>query len=104
MQRERDKKLHSIKTLGTNAREEFAYTITIRNTRKAPITLVIQDQLPVSNDKPVVVEDLETSGSQYNEETGMMKWTLAPGAGETKKVNFGFTVKYPRDKTIAGLR
>ena len=104
IKRERDKKLRSVKTIGSNIRETFAYNITIRNTRKEIINLVVQDQMPVSNDKDIVLEDMDKGNSEYDETTGMMKWTLSITPNETKKVNFGYTVKYPKGKTVSGLK
>lgn len=103
VKRERDKKLRSVKTIGTNVRETFAYTITVRNTRKDAATIVVQDQLPVSNDKDIVLEDTDTGGSEYSETTGMMKWPVTLKPNETKTLHFGFTLKYPKGKTISNL-
>ena len=104
VKRERDTKLRSVKTIGSNVRETFAYTITIRNTRKESINLIVQDQQPVSNDKDIVVEDKETGASEYNETTGMMKWAVSLNANETKTLSFGYTIKYPKGKTITNLK
>jgi uncharacterized protein (TIGR02231 family) len=104
VKREQDKKFRSVQTIGGNVRETFGYTITVRNTRKENISLMLQDQLPVSNDKDIVVESPETGGSEYDEATGMMHWLLSLAPNETKTLSFGYTVKYPKGKTVAGLR
>ena len=104
VKRERDSKLRSVKTIGSNIREEFAYSITVRNARKESINLVIQDQQPVSNDKDIVIEDRNTGDAEYKDTTGMMKWTLALNPNEAKSVTFGYTVKYPRGRTVENLR
>ena len=104
VKRERDVKLRSVKTIGTNVRETFAYTISVRNTRKENINLTIQDQQPVSNDKDIVIEDKDLGNSEYEETTGIMKWNLSIGSNETKKIWFGYTVKYPKGKTVANMR
>lgn len=104
VKREQDKKLRSVKTIGSNVRETFAYTVTIRNTRKEAVHLMVQDQQPVSNDKDIVLEDRNTDGAEYDETTGMMKWAVTLAPNETKKISFGYTVKYPKGKTITGLR
>lgn len=103
IKRERDKKLRSVKMIGSSVRETFAYNITIRNTRKETVTLVFEDQQPVSNDKDIVLEEQDMGGSVYDETTGSMKWTLTLAPNETKKINFGYTLKYPKGKTVAGL-
>ncbi len=104
VKRVRDTKLRSVKTIGNNVRETFAYTISVRNTRKENINLVIEDQQPVSNDKDIVIEDKETGSAEYNETTGLMKWTISLNANETKTLPFGYTIKYPKGKTIANMR
>jgi len=104
VKRERDTKLRSVKTIGTNVRETFAYSVTVRNTRKEAINLTIQDQMPVSNDKDIVIEDKDTGGAEYDETTGMLKWNISIAPNEAKKTGFGYTLKYPKGKTIAGLR
>ena len=104
VKRNRDTKLRSVKTIGTNVRETFSYTITVRNTRKEAINLIVQDQQPVSNDKDIVIEEKDAGTSEYNETTGMMKWALSVNPNETKAVSFGYTIRYPKGKTVAGLR
>ena len=104
VKRDRDTKLRSVKTIGTNVRETFAYTITVRNTRKEIINLIVHDQQPVSNDKDIVIEDKDMGSSEYNETTGMMKWTLSLNPNETKNVGFGYSIKYPKGKTVENLR
>ncbi len=104
VKRDRDTKLRSVKTIGTNVRETFAYTITVRNTRKETINLIVQDQQPVSNDKDIVIEDKDMGSSEYNETTGMMKWALSLNPNETKNVGFGYSIKYPRGRTVENLR
>jgi len=104
VKRERDTKLRSVKTIGTNIRESFAYSISLRNTRKESVNIVVQDQQPVSNDKDIVIEDKETDNAEYDEPTGMMKWSVVMNPGETKKLSFGYTIRYPKGKTISNLR
>lgn len=100
IRRERDKELRSVKTIGTNVKETFVYTISARNTRKEPVTITIMEQLPISNDKDIVIEDAVTDGGDYNETTGAVKWELKINPNETVKKKIGFTVKYPKGKSI----
>ena len=102
IRRERDKNLRSVKTIGSNVRETYAYTISVRNTRRENINLIVQDQQPVSNDKDIVIEDRDFGGSEFDESTGLMKWTLSVSPNEIKKITFGYTIKYPKGKTITG--
>ncbi|MBS1687634.1 MAG: DUF4139 domain-containing protein, partial [Bacteroidetes bacterium] len=104
IKRELDKERRSVKMIGSNVRETFAYNISIRNTRKDPADIVILDQIPVSNDKDIVIEDIDKNDGDYNENTGEVKWELNIKPNDTKKLHVGYTVKYPKGKTITGLR
>jgi uncharacterized protein (TIGR02231 family) len=104
VRREQDKKRRSVKSIGSNVRETFAYTISVRNTRKDAINIVLQDQQPISNDKDIVIEDQETNGADFDATTGMMKWTLSLKPNENQDIKFGYTVKYPKGKRIDNLR
>lgn len=103
VKRVRDTKLRSVKMIGTNVRETFACTLTVRNTRKEPVTIVLQDQQPISNDNEIAIEDRETANAEYNDITGLMNWNMTLAPNESKSVNFGYTVKYPKGKTVSGL-
>ena len=104
VKKERDRNLRSVKTIGTNIRETFAYNITLRNTRKEAVSVTVMDQQPVSNDKDIVIEDKEASGADLDETTGLMKWAITLAPNETRKLTFGYTVKYPRGKTVTDLK
>jgi uncharacterized protein (TIGR02231 family) len=104
VKRAQDKKKRSVKTIGSNVKETFAYGISVRNTRRDNITLVLQDQLPVSNDKDIVIEDVETGNAEVVENTGLLKWTFNLKPNEVSEAKFGYTVKYPKGKQVSGLR
>jgi uncharacterized protein (TIGR02231 family) len=101
VRREVDKTLRSVKTIGTNVRETFAYTISVRNTRKEPINLTVLDQMPVSNDKDIEIEDKQYKDATLDETTGEVKWVMTVKPNETQKRQVGYTIKYPRGKVIA---
>ena len=62
------------------------------------ISVTVCDQLPISDEKTIVIEPLELSGAEREEEKGFLRWTfdLAPGA--TKTVKLAWTVAWPKDK------
>jgi uncharacterized protein (TIGR02231 family) len=103
IKREVNKQLKSQKTIGTNIRQSYAYDISIRNTRKEPVNLVVLDQLPVSNNKDLAVENVDASDATINETTGEVKWQFDLKPGDTRKLKIGYTLKYPKGKMIAGL-
>lgn len=104
VKRERDVKLRSVKTIGSNVKETFVYNISVRNTRKEAINVVMQDQLPVSNDKDIEVNDTEYSGATLEPTTGKLTWNMTINGNETKKQELSYTIKYPKGKVVSGLR
>jgi uncharacterized protein (TIGR02231 family) len=73
-----------------------AYEISVRNTKSYPIRLVIEDQMPVSNDNAVKVEYLEYGKARFNENTGKLTWELKLDAKSSKSVDFAYEVKWPK--------
>ncbi|MES2480312.1 MAG: DUF4139 domain-containing protein [Bacteroidota bacterium] len=103
VRRENDKNYRSVKTIGTNIRKSYGYTIEVRNTKKETIDLVVLEQFPISNDKDISIEDKEASGAKINEETGAVQWDLTLKGNELKTLKLNYSVKYPKDKTVGNL-
>jgi len=80
-----------------------AYEITVQNNKKQAIQLVIEDQLPISQNGDIEVNTEEISGAQYDATTGKVTWKVSLAPGETIKKQLRFTVKYPKKKYVAGL-
>lgn len=104
VRRERDKDLHSKKVIGANERQSFTYSISVRNTRKEKINLVVLDQIPVSNDADIVVEDKAYEKAVYDDQDGTLRWILDVKPAELQKVSLSYTVKYPKGKTVNNLK
>ncbi len=103
VKREKVKEFCKNSTFGSNKKSTRAYEISIRNNKSQAIEITILDQIPLSNKKEVSVEILEQNGAQYNEQTGELKWVLKIDAGASKKINFKFQVKYPKDYNLSNL-
>ena len=104
IKREQDKKMHTIKKSGTTEEETYAYNITVRNNRNEPVTILVEDQLPVSNDKDLQITDVNLNGGDLDPATGTITWTTSFKANETKKITFGYTIKHPKDRQLIGMR
>ncbi len=100
VKREQDIKMRSVKTIGSNVREQYGFTTTVRNTHSEPVDIVVADQVPISNDKDISVEDIETSGGTYNDKTGEVIWRISLKANEARELKIGYTIKYPKGKTL----
>lgn len=103
IKRELLKGMTSTKFIGSSIEKQFVYEITVKNTKKDAVELNLDDQLPVSQNDDIKVTVDELSGGRMNNETGAVNWKLNVKAGETVKIKLGFTVKYPKGKTIGNL-
>ncbi|MCH2197887.1 MAG: DUF4139 domain-containing protein [Flavobacteriales bacterium] len=90
-------------TFGGRKTTTKAHKITVMNTRPTPVTLRLEDQLPLTTDEDITIEATELSGGQHDLETGKVTWDLELAPGESKEIIISFTVKYPRKKPIANL-
>jgi uncharacterized protein (TIGR02231 family) len=98
--RSKIKEYCSKKLLGNSTKETFAYEMVVKNNRKTPVTIDVEDQLPVSTQSDITVEALETSKAQYDPKTGKLTWSYTIQPGDMKKINLSFSVKYPKNTTI----
>lgn len=90
------------KTLGSTRKETHGFDIEIRNKKKADIDIYIEDQVPVSQNKELEIVLEEASGGKKNEENGKVTWNMKVTSGETKKLRFVYSLKYPKDKILSG--
>ena len=100
VKREKLMDFSSVKFLGSNKKQVFTYEITIKNNKKEAINMLVKDQYPLSQNKEIELELLESSGAAINVETGILNWELHLASGEVKKLRISYSVKYPKDKTL----
>ncbi|HMG82378.1 MAG TPA: DUF4139 domain-containing protein [Ferruginibacter sp.] len=90
----------SVKFLGSNKKQTFTYEITVKNNKKDAIDIAVKDQYPISQNKDIEVELLESKEAVVNAETGELTWNLKLAAGEVKKIRISYSIKYPKDKVV----
>ena len=98
------KEMSSLKTSGGNTRQVFTYEITVKNNKVTDVNLLLKDQYPLSTIKEVEVKLEDGSDAVINAETGVLTWKIDLKPGESKKVRFSYSVKYPKDKKIVNLK
>lgn len=86
--------------LGSNKIDYRTFEINIRNNKKQSINLIIEDQYPLSTMKEVEVDKIENKEAELDTETGKLKWTVKLEPGKEKKVDFKYSVKYPKYNTL----
>ena len=70
----------------------------VRNTGRSAVTIVITEPFPLSAEKDIKVDlARELSGATIDKEKGLLTWELNLQPGEQKKLDFGFSVTYPKN-------
>ena len=90
----------SSKLIGTNKVQTITYELTVKNNKKEPISLLLKDQYPISTNKEIEVELLESTDAANNAEIGVLTWKLQLAPGESKKVRISYSAKYPKGKVL----
>lgn len=101
---ERDRHLtNNPSFFGNTITQQFGYLIKINNRRTNDINIMIQDQIPVSQNDDITISDLNYGGAEYDEKKGTLTWVLTLKPNENKELPFSFKVKYPKDKQVTNL-
>ncbi len=91
------------KLFSSNKSQIFTFDLTIKNGKKDAIDLLLKDQYPLSSDKDIEIELLQSDNAKVNTETGILTWFLKLAPNEAKKIRISYSVKYPKDKIISNL-
>ncbi|MCX7696943.1 MAG: DUF4139 domain-containing protein [Bacteroidales bacterium] len=100
VQRERIKDFTSKSILGNYKKINKGWEITIKNNKNKPVTILIQDQFPISTNKDLTVDQIEKSDGILDEKTGIVSWVVNLKPGEVTKKTIKYSVKFPKNKVI----
>lgn len=103
VKREKVKNLNSRKVIGTNEKQESAWEITVRNTKSDPVKVVVEDQIPVSQNSQIEVTVIDLGVGKQDVISGKLTWKLNLKPAENKKLAYKFEVKYPKGRIVNGL-
>ncbi|AFL82180.1 hypothetical protein Aeqsu_2729 [Aequorivita sublithincola DSM 14238] len=101
VKREKLENFKSKSFLGGTRIVDKGYKIEVKNNKKTTINLVLEDRIPISENKEIKVEDLKTGTAEYNDKTGILRWKLHLQPNATDKKDFTYTVKYPKFKKVS---
>lgn len=76
------------------------YAIRISNNSSSPQSVLIWDQIPISTDRQIAVENVLVDGASVDKETGKLSWSLTIEGKTTLKKRISYTVNYPKDKPL----
>jgi len=103
VKREQVKDFCKTNLLGNIKETKKSYTIKIKNNKKEPVKMVIEDQLPLSTNQDIVLVVEEISGATQDATTGKLTWNKDLNPGQEETIEIRFSVKYPKKWRIGGL-
>ena len=101
LKRNQKKKYTSNVLLKGRKKTDYEYEIKVTSTKNKECRVTVKDQIPVSQDKTIVVDRNEISGGKVDEKTGAVDWEMELGAGESRTLNLNYSVTWPKDKTLS---
>lgn len=103
VKRESVKNFNSHVIIGLNQKQEYAFEINVRNNQSHPVTITVEDQIPVSANGEIEVSLIDAGAAKFNPVNGKLVWQLTLKPEENRRIAYRFEVKFPKDKRIAGL-
>ncbi|MDO3626015.1 mucoidy inhibitor MuiA family protein [Mucilaginibacter sp. BT774] len=94
------KDLSERQSLGSNKKETRDWQIEVKNRKRQPINLLVEDQVPVSQNSSIEVEIQELSGAALDKLTGKATWKMTLKPEDDKKIELKYLVKYPKNQSV----
>jgi len=94
------KELTEKQIFGSNKKETRNWLIDVKNRKNQAVNLLIEDQVPVSQNSAIEVEVQETSGAKPDALTGKVSWNFLLNSQGEKKVQLKYQVKYPKNQSV----
>lgn len=86
--------------LASSQEQNMTWRITVKNTRQEAVSLILQDQIPVSENSNITVTTEELSGGQLDKSTGIVVWQLQLQPNEQREFIVQYRVKYPKSRNL----
>jgi len=103
IERKKIKDKNSTAVFGGTKKMNVAWNISVRNNTEDAISLVIKDQLPLSNRKDIEVRLLLSSAAKYDATTGFLTWEMNINSKQKKTLDFQYQVKYPKEINLSNI-
>ena len=85
--------------------DEREYKITVRSGHERPIRMIVEDQIPTTENEDIKVELLPVTTPpterDVRDRRGVLAWSFDAAPGETREIKLGWRLRWPADKTVA---
>lgn len=88
------------KVVGTKIEKTYAYAIEVKNLKSSGIELIVQDQIPVTQNAAIEIEALELSKGSLDKRTGIIEWSFNLKAKGKKDLEMKYEVKFDKDQNV----
>lgn len=78
----------------------FAYSIEVRNSKSSSIDIVIQDQIPITQNTDITIESANLAKGRLNERTGVIEWSFNLKSKENKVIDFDYKIRHSKDNEL----
>lgn len=89
--------------IGSNVIKTVTYDLIIKSNKLIKTNLIIEDQLPLSQDPGIKIEKGELSGAEQNIETGILTWRTKLEPKISKTITYSYTIEYDKNKSLANV-
>ncbi|TWO32952.1 mucoidy inhibitor MuiA family protein [Seonamhaeicola sediminis] len=86
--------------LGSNKTLSKAFEIEVKNNKASTISLILMDRIPVSQNKDIKIDDIDSGTSEYDSKKGLLKWNLKLLSHTSENLKLSYSVKYPKYKRV----
>jgi hypothetical protein len=78
----------------------MSYSIEVKNNKATPIELIIQDQLPITQNPEILIEPTSLDKGAVEAKSGTVTWKINLKPKDNKTINFGYKVKYKKELNV----
>lgn len=100
IKRTKDKEKSREKVFSNRKSTTVSYDLFVKNMSTSTYQIIVEDHMPVSQNKSIVVTIENKSRANFNEKTGMMEWKFDLKPKGNKKLNYTYKVEYDNDKPL----
>ncbi|MDX5584343.1 MAG: mucoidy inhibitor MuiA family protein, partial [Aureibaculum sp.] len=87
-------------TYGNHRFMNKKYEIELKNNKLSDISLILMDRIPVSQQKEIKVDDIDTGTADFNSKKGLLEWKINLPPKSLANFKFSYTIKYPKYKFV----
>ena len=80
--------------------ENRVYAIVVRNNKPQNIKIVIEESIPITTNKEIVISAIEAKSAIIDPDRKIAKWMLSIAPNKEAEQRIAFTVKYPSNERV----